>query len=495
MLTGNVAEEGGGGGAAGGTLNNCTLTGNSADIGGGAAWATLANCIVYYNTSAGDANCFGCGLNYCCTTLLPDGGTGNITAEPLLTDVSHISAGSPCRGAGSAAYTSGVDIDGEAWANPPSIGCDEYYSGSITGLLSVVIQADYTNVATVFEVNFMAEITGHASANRWEFGDGTVVSNRLGVSHSWTASGDYPVILRAYNESYPDGVSATATVHVVEQPVQYVALDSINPVSPYTSWATAATNIQDAVDAAILPGSLILVTNGVYATGGRAVYGTVTNRIAVTNPVTVRSVNGPEFTMIEGYQVPGTTNGDGAIRCVYLTNSAKLAGFTLTNGATQAKSDYPFFRMGGGGAVWCGAGAAVFNCVLTGNAACEDGGGACGGTLNNCLLCGNSTGNGGGGAHSSTLINCTLSGNSAANGGGADTCILNNCIIYYNTAPNGPNYYSSTLNYCCTTPDPGGTGNITNEPIFVDQAGGNFRLQTNSPCINAGHNALCQQQH
>ena len=244
---------------------------------------------------------------------------GNISAEPQLADLSHLSAGSPCRGAGSAAYATGLDIDGETWANPPSIGCDEYHPGAVTGPLSVSIQAAYTNVAVGFAVNFTAAIDGRATANRWEFGDGTVVSNRPYASHSWAVAGDYSVVFQAYNDTYPDGISATVTVHVVAQPVHYVALDSANPVAPYTSWATAATNIQDAVDAASVAGALVLVTNGVYQTGGRVVSEVgATNRVAVTKALMVRSVNGAAVTVIQTVE-PGA----GALR---LSGQRRCAG-------------------------------------------------------------------------------------------------------------------------------------------------------------------------
>jgi hypothetical protein len=106
-LTGNTAGSGGGGGggAYGGTLNNCTLTGNSASPGAGASGATLNNCIAYYNLGQ---NHLASSLNYCCTTPLPDSGTGNFANTPLLDANLRLPMNSPCVNAGNNTYVVGA---------------------------------------------------------------------------------------------------------------------------------------------------------------------------------------------------------------------------------------------------------------------------------------------------------------------------------------------------------------------------------------------------
>jgi hypothetical protein len=224
---------------------------------------------------------------------------------------------------------------------------------------------------------------------------------------------------------------------------RYVWQDSPSPSPPHTNWATAAHNIQKAVDAAE-PGDTVLVTNGVYATRGRAVSGSLTNRVAIDKAITVQSVMGPQATLIVGAPAPGGTNGDGAIRCVYVGSNAVLSGFTLTNGHTRASGDWNQEQSGGG--AWCEISGLISNCTLTGNSAYQ-GGGVSGGTLYNCTLTGNSA-NSGGGAADGTLTNCTLTGNSAGSGGGARGGTLYNCTLTANSSDDGGGAYLSTLSNC-----------------------------------------------
>ena len=560
-----------GGGAYNGTLNNCTLIGNRALVsGGGSFGATNNNCIVYYNSAPLGSNYSGGKINYSCTTPAP-GGTGNITNEPDLVSVSHLSLASPCIGAGDRAYVPGTDIDGEAWLDPPSMGCDEVVTGSITGDLSVSAWASDTPVVVGFPVQFRADVLGQTTASAWHWGDGSSSSNQVHAEHSFPSEGIYDVTLTAFNESHPLGVAATVTVQVVSQLVYYVDIGNAMPAPPFSSWATAATNIQDAIDVAA-SGALVMVSNGVYATGGRAVYGAMTNRVVIDKPVLVQSVNGPDVTIIQGAKEPiFNGNGNGAVRCAYVGSNAVLAGFTLTKGATMNSGNENREQSGGG--VWCEAFGEVSHCTLAGNTACRrgggsyggtlndcaiwsnstcygggacdstlsrcvltanaasqngggshggtlnhciltrnfanwygggsyggtlynslltnnsvrlDGGGAYGGALNNCFLTGNAANRYGGGSYNGTLNNCTATRNSAGSGGGAHGGALNNCIVYYNTAAtNGPNYSGGSANYTCTTPAPGGTGNVTNEPIFASDT----HLALGSPCIGAGSSA------
>jgi hypothetical protein len=369
-------------------------------------------------------------------------------------------------------------------------------------------------------------------------------------------------------------INAAATTH-------YVDINGTGPASPYLTWPTAATNIQDALDSAS-PGDLILVTNGTYAFGGRSWFGAGTNRVILTNSVTLQSVNGPVVTLIVGNHVPGTGNTAlmNAVRCVGMGNNSVLSGFTLTNGEAGG-GNYP---TGGGVANVYGSGSSLvtncvlinnlatnsaggganrvtlLNCQLIGNSA-EYGGGACACVLTNCLLENNTGVNGGGifggpGFGVSTVSQCLFIGNSANLGGGMDggslnACVLSNnvamdgggaygvglgnslivgnsaslgggvyggtmtnCTVVANTATNqggglyggsGAYAYNSIVydNNCinssnstgakfinsCTAPNPFG-GGISNDPAFVNPAGGDYHLQSTSPCINSGNNTF-----
>jgi hypothetical protein len=194
-----------------------------------------------------------------------------------------------------------------------------------------------------------------------------------------------------------------------------VDVNSTNPTPPYADWSTAATDIQSAVDAAS-DGDQIWVNDGVYQTGGRVAYGSLTNRVVINKAITVQSVNGPAATIILGYQSPGTTLDDSAVRCIYITNNAALIGFTVTNGATRSAGDFNLERSGGG--IYCESTSAyISNCIIVANSAQYRCGGSVGGTLFSCLLANNSASYGGAGC-SCAFVNCILTNNVSTGWGG-----------------------------------------------------------------------------
>jgi len=148
-----------------------------------------------------------------------------------------------------------------------------------------------------------------------------------------------------------------------------------------------------------------------------------------------------------------------------------------------------------GGGVFCYNGGLVNNCAISDNSA-DYGGGICfynGGNVQNSLLTHNYASAHGGGAfcnNGGEIKNCTISDNSANQlGGGVCNGTIFNSIIYFNSGMLGNNIYGvGTFEYCCTTPNPGGEGNITVDPDFVNTGSGDYHLSSTSPCINTGTN-------
>lgn len=126
-----------------------------------------------------------------------------------------------------------------------------------------------------------------------------------------------------------------------------------------------------------------------------------------------------------------------------------------------------------------------------------------GGTLRNCLVYANHADGFAGGvivwdtdpAQDTSLIqNCSITDNTAGDGVGGilfvDGGEAVNSIVYDNTAPSDAEYgivNDGAMTHCCTTPDdPAFTAIVTNDPAFV--GAGDYRLQSNSPCVNTGMN-------
>ncbi len=157
----------------------------------------------------------------------------------------------------------------------------------------------------------------------------------------------------------------------------------------------------------------------------------------------------------------------------------------------------------GGGGVYCAAdGAQVWNCEIRGNVSHYDGGGLFlyRGTVGNSLVIDNAASNRGGGicsegytntAKLGTFIqNCTISGNSGKGQGCGVVAVKYTYLLNDIVSGNGTDdWYNAGGNevcadYSCFGEVVAGTSNLNTAPLFV--GGGDYRLRSGSPCIDAG---------
>ncbi len=233
--------------------------------------------------------------------------------------------------------------------------------------------------------------------------------------------------------------------------------------------------IQDAIDAANA-GDVVVVAAGTY-------YEEITLKAGV-----VVMGAGEGESIIDG----GGNQGD-VVKATgnNITTATRLQGFTVT-GAIYA-------GMPGGGGIFCNTGASpeICNVRVEGNSTgIATWNGAAPYLHNNVII--NNTYNGISISSKPTVINNTIATNNTGiyDSGGYRPPIMNNIItgntsrgigcinasvptdISYNDVwNNGQNYYN------CSP----GTGDISADPLYVNEPGGDYHLQLGSPCIDAGN--------
>lgn len=272
-------------------------------------------------------------------------------------------------------------------------------------------------------------------------------------------------------------------------------------------------------------------TNGIGEGGGIAVEGaspTIVDNVITNNEACEGDGIGVGFgsPIIEGNVIiknfDSTCGGIGGAGVgIRGASSAQVLHNTISNNSTNS--------YGGGIALWSGNAVLIRNNVITNNFAASNGGGismfndASSVVIAQNLIAGNSSATGNGIYWSNpplVLVSNTVRDSQKASGGATvwadgfccSITIVNNIIVASAGATNAvtcnfadfpPNSFTFNDAFSTNGPSYGGictdqtgiNGNISADPLFVNVAVGNYRLQSRSPAINAGNNSAPDLTH
>ena len=448
-----------------GIIENNVVTGNSGvNSGGGLAYCqgVIRNCIIWGNLPLHLPQVYASSEpTYSCIEDWQEEGEGNISAYPYFVDQGagdyHLRSWSPCIDAGDPSS----DFSNEPQPNGGRINMGAY--GNTLEAASASPDTDEDLLPDDWERQFFGDLAQGASDDA----DGDGRSNRLeylnGTDPTWFGKWHVDAAVAASGDG--------------------------------TSWQTAFKTIREGIDAAFY-GDIVLVAEGTY----------VENIYFRGKNITLTSTDPLDPAVAAGTVIDGDGSGSAVTFLGTESEACVLSGFTIQNGS----ADY------GGGIMGDGTRATIQNNIISDNSAASDGGGlafcdgtivnntisrnwasyggglaGCDGIIQDNIISGNLAAVDGGGLASchGTIENNTIVGNSAGyEGGGLYNCygVISNCIIWGNQG--GNQVYDSTAPlYCCIEHwIGGGDGNIGYFPYFVDANGGDYHLQTWSPCIDTG---------
>ncbi len=492
-------------------VTNCLFTGNSCNIagaamsnGGGTASAKVLNCTFYGNTGGNStihnevnataiSNCIlwgnatgvlGGTVSY---SIVQGGfsGTGNLNSDPLFVNAVggdfRLLACSPAIDGGTDTGAPSSDYEGNNRVNAipggalADMGVYEYQSSLITN--------------GIWYVNANSAVAGNGTS--W---DCAVRDLQLALSKAesgdqiWVAAGTYKPTTstnRTISFVMKNGVAIYGGFNGTE-----TQLSQRNPVTNVTTLSGDIGAVGDISD-----NSYHVILNYDNGLTGTAIL----DGFTITGGNESRSFPDGNGGGMYNYKVsPTVTN------CIFTGNAAAYGAGMLNNEGSPTVTNCIFSANtsgnNGGGMQNIGNTPAILNCRFHGNFALIGGAmhnlGASP-TITNCVFTSNSASINSGGIRnitaSPTIINCTFYGNTAGTGAAMYSTQsslpgLTNCIVWGNSNGIADNSSTTTINYSIIQGGFIGTGNLDTDPLFMNAANGDFRLQACSPAIDAGTN-------
>ena len=523
-----------------GIVRNCTVAQNGGDSNGAiylnGANAQVVNCVSYDNdspsaTATGGAN-WAVGktanlANFVNCAFPVAANETTVTDDPSFKDAANgdytFFVSSALRNAGATVEDmTDKDYAGNARLSGATIdiGCYEFDESQPAVALSVKPKTLFVGGTADFiptVVGFTGEYT-----RSWTLTDAAGVETTFGVegeaARALTAPGIYTVRLDVTQNGETTTFEQADYLYVAPL-TNYVNFASTDPLPPYATPDTAATDPLDAVRFANkIDGSEVLVDDGTYP---------LAQEILLTAGVKLRSKNGPEKTVL-------TRGINGNMRILNTNHEdAFVSGFTLTGGYGPAGAGAYLGANGGTledsivsnntAALYVGQGGGVFlasakshlrRTSVIGNRLVQTGGGTgegggvfmSAGSVENCLVAFNTNFEHCGGivAAGGVVVNTTVYGNTANRAGGialtgraggatGGTTKVYNCAIFGNEAPGdasagAPDWWGAAANFInCAVPKKANETSVeTSDPAFTNPEAGDFTLKVSSPLRDQG---------